>query len=128
MKSAIINGMDVFTVYEKMKEIAEDVRENSEPWLVEIRTYRYRGHSMSDPMKYRTKEEQKEYEKLDPVERIKKYLIDEEIIDEERAEGIEDEVEQTVMDAIDFAEESDFPDEDALYEDMFVEDDYPFHT
>ena len=128
MKSAVINGMDVFTVYEKMKEIAEDVRENSNPWLVEIRTYRYRGHSMSDPMKYRTKEELKEYEKLDPVERMIKYLLEEEIINEDKVDEIQDSVEDTVMEAIEFAEESDFPDEEALYEDMFVEDDYPFHT
>jgi len=128
MKSAVINGMDVFTVYEKMKEIAEDVRENSNPWLVEIRTYRYRGHSMSDPMKYRTKEELKEYEKKDPIERIIKYMLKEDIIDEDRVDEIQDEVEDTIMEAIDFAEESDFPDEEALYDDMFVEDDYPFHT
>lgn len=128
MKSAVINGMDVFTVYEKMKEIAEDVRENSEPWLVEIRTYRYRGHSMSDPMKYRTKEELKGYEKMDPIVRIKDYLLDEEIIDQDKVGEIRDSVEDTVMEAIDFAEESDFPEKEALYDHMFVEDDYPFHT
>ncbi len=128
MKKMVINGMDVLTVYEKMKEIAEDVRENSEPWFVEIRTYRYRGHSMSDPMKYRTKEELEEYEKLDPVERIKNYLLDEDIIDEDKVEEIEQSVEDQVMEAIDFAEESDFPEKEALYDHMFVEDDYPFHT
>ncbi|SMO51334.1 pyruvate dehydrogenase (acetyl-transferring) E1 component subunit alpha [Fodinibius sediminis] len=128
MKSMVLNGMDVFTVYEKMKEVAEDVRENSNPWLVEIRTYRYRGHSMSDPMKYRTKEELQEYEKLDPVERIKNYLLNEDIIDEDKIGEIEDSVEDTVMEAIDFAEESDFPDKSDLYRDVFVEDDYPFHT
>lgn len=128
MKNAVINGMDVFTVYEKMKEIAEDVRETSEPWLVEIRTYRYRGHSMSDPMKYRTKEELKEYEKLDPVERIKNYILDNEIADAEKLQSIEEKIEQEVLDAIDFAEESDFPEEEALYDHMFIEDDYPFHT
>lgn len=128
MKNAVINGMDVFTVYEQMKEIAEDVRENSNPWLVEIRTYRYRGHSMSDPMQYRTKEELEEYEKLDPVARIENYILDEEILSEDEVHDIQDGVEDTVMEAIDFAEESDFPDQEALYEDMFAEDDYPFHT
>lgn len=128
MKSDVVNGMDVFTVYDKMKEVAEFVRENSEPYLLEIRTYRYRGHSMSDPMKYRTKEELEEYQKLDPVERIKNYLLDEDIADENKVEEIEDKVEDDVMEAIDFAEESDFPDKDALYDHMFVEDDYPFHT
>lgn len=127
MKSEAINGMDVFTVYERMKEIAEDVRENSEPWLVEIRTYRYRGHSMSDPMKYRTKEELEEYQKKDPVERIKRYLKDNDLLDDGGIEDIEEKIEQEVMDAIEFAEESDFPDKSDLYRDVFVEDDYPFH-
>ena len=127
MKSAVVNGMDMFTVYDKMKEVAEDVRENSEPWLLEIRTYRYRGHSMSDPMKYRSKEELKEYQELDPIERHKTYLLDEEIAGEDIISDIEQSVEDEVMEAIDFAEESDFPDKEHLYKDVFVEDDYPFH-
>ncbi len=128
MKSAVINGMDVFTVYEKMKEIVEDIRKHSEPWFIEIRTYRYRGHSMSDPMQYRTKEELEEYQRQDPVERIKRYLLDNDIIDQKKVNEIEEKVEKDVMDAIDFAEESDFPSLDHLYKDVFVEDDYPFHT
>lgn len=128
MKNAVINGMDVFTVYEEMKKIADDIRENSEPWFIEIRTYRYRGHSMSDPMKYRTKEELKEYEQKDPVARMEQYLIDEDIVDEDKVEEIQNKVEDEIMEAIDFAEESEFPDKDALYDDMFVEEDYPFHT
>ena len=128
MKSAVVNGMDAFSVYEKMKEVAEDVRENSNPWFIEIRTYRYRGHSMSDPMKYRTKEELEEYEKLDPIERINGYLLDEEIVDQDKIDESHDQVEDTIMEAIDFAEESDFPDKEDLYTDVFVEDDYPFHT
>ncbi len=128
MKSRVINGMDVFTVYETMKEISEDIRKNSEPWLLEIRTYRYRGHSMSDPMKYRSKEELEEYQKKDPIERIKIYAIENDILSEEDIEEVEEKIEQTVMDAIDFAEESDFPDKEHLYKDVFVEDDYPFHN
>lgn len=127
MKSEVINGMDVFTVYEKMKEIAEDVREHSEPWFIEIRTYRYRGHSMSDPMKYRTKDELKEYEDMDPVERIKEYLTSNEIADKDEIVEIQEKVDEEILEAIDFAEESDFPDEADLYKHMFVEDDYPFH-
>lgn len=127
IESGVINGMDVFTVYEKMKEISEFVRENSEPWFLEIRTYRYRGHSMSDPMKYRTKEEQQEYEKLDPVERIKTYILDNDIGDDDTIEDIEEKVEQEILEAIDFAEESEFPEKEDLYRDVFVEDDYPFH-
>ncbi|WP_018127669.1 pyruvate dehydrogenase (acetyl-transferring) E1 component subunit alpha [Balneola vulgaris] len=128
MKSAVINGMDVFSVYEKMKEIAEDVRKNSEPWFVEIRTYRYRGHSMSDPQKYRTKEELDEYQKIDPIERLKTYLLDNDIVKESALKKIDDKVEQEVLDAVEFADNSDFPKEEELYEDMFVEDDPYFHN
>jgi pyruvate dehydrogenase E1 component alpha subunit len=128
MKSEVINGMDVFTVYERMKAIAEDIREHSNPWFIEIRTYRYRGHSMSDPMKYRTKEELEEYQKLDPVERIKSYILDNSIAEQKMLDDIQEKVEQVIMDAIDFAEESEFPELDHLYKDVFVEDDYPFHT
>ena len=126
MKSALLNGMDVFTVYEKMKEIAKDVRETMEPYFVEIRTYRYRGHSMSDPGKYRTKEELEEYKKTDPIERMKSYLKDEKLLKEEEIEKIEEEIEDEVMEAIDFAEESPFPEDEALYEDMYTGTPY-FH-
>lgn len=127
IKSKVVNGMDVFSVYEAMKEIAEEVRENSEPYFVEIRTYRYRGHSMSDPQKYRTKEELEEYQKNDPIGRLKKYLLDEKVLKEEEIQEIEDNVEQEVLDAVEFADEADFPEDSALYDDMFAEDNPYFH-
>lgn len=120
MKSAVFNGMDAFTVYENMKEIAEDVRKEGLPYFVEVRTYRYRGHSMSDPGTYRTKEELQEYQKVDPIERMKTYLLDEKIVKQDKIDEIQDGIEDEVLEAIDFAEESDFPDDDALYEDMFT--------
>src|SRR5699024_7651122 len=128
MKSDVINGFDVFTVFDKMKEIAEDVRKNSQPWLLEIRTYRYRGHSMSDPADYREEGELDDYKQKDPIDRMKNYLMDENIADEDRINEIQEEVDDEVTESIDFAEESDFPDSEALYEDVYVEDDYPFHT
>ncbi len=120
MKSAMFNGMDVFTVYENMKRIADEVREESIPYFVEIRTYRYRGHSMSDPQKYRTKEELKEYQKTDPIERMKKYILDEKVLKKKEVEEIEQKVEDEVLEAIEFAEESPFPEPEELYEDMFT--------
>ncbi len=120
MKNVVLNGMDVFTVYEQMKKIAKEVREDSLPWFVEIRTYRYRGHSMSDPQKYRTKDELEEYQKVDPIERLKTYILDNDIAKEEDLEKIQDKVEDTVLEAIEFAEESPYPEDEALYEDMFV--------
>ncbi len=126
MKNAVLNGMDVFTVYENMQKIAEEVRKDSEPWFVEIRTYRYRGHSMSDPQKYRSKEELEEYQQVDPIERLKSYMLDKDLADEKKIDEITDKVEDTVSEAIDFAEESPFPEAEALYEDMFAGEPY-FH-
>lgn len=127
IKSDVINGMDVFSVYDQMKEAADEVRETREPQFIEIRTYRYRGHSMSDPSKYRTKEEIEEYQELDPIERIKSYLLDNDIADEDKIEEIKEKVEQEVDEALEFADESSFPEKDELYKDVYVEDDYPFH-
>lgn len=120
MKSAVFNGMDVLTVYENMKKISEEVRKDSMPWFIEIRTYRYRGHSMSDPQKYRSKEELETYQKTDPIERLKSYILDKKAASEKDLEEIEQNVEDTVLEAIDFAEDSPFPDDDALYEDMYT--------
>jgi len=128
MKHAVINGMDVFTVYEEMKKIADDVRKTNEPWFIELRTYRYRGHSMSDPQKYRSKEEMEDYQKTDPVERLKTYILDNKVANQKKVDEIESKIEQEVLDAIDFAEESPFPDPEALYEDMFAEENPYFHT
>lgn len=119
MKSAVFNGMDTFTVYENMKKIADDVRKNSQPYFVEVRTYRYRGHSMSDPQKYRTKEELEEYQKIDPIERIKNYLKDEKILKDDKINEIIDKIEDDVMEAVEFADEAPFPEPEELYEDMF---------
>jgi len=120
MKSALFNGMDALTVYENMKKIADDVRKNGEPYFVEIRTYRYRGHSMSDPQKYRTKKELEEYQKIDPVERMKSYLLENDILKEEEVEKMVEDIENEVMEAIEFADETPFPEPEALYEDMFT--------
>ncbi len=127
MKKKVINGMDLFTVYEAMKEMAEEVRKDNQPWFAEIRTYRYRGHSMSDPQKYRTKEELQEYQKVDPIERLKRLMTEEKIAGKKKIEEIEEKVEKVVLDAVEFAENADFPEPEELYDDMFVEEDAKFH-
>lgn len=128
MKSAVINGMDLFSVYEKMKEIADDIRKHSEPWFVEIRTYRYRGHSMSDPQKYRSKEELEEYQAIDPILKLKSYLTSNGIAKDDFFNTIEDKIEQEVLDAVKFADESPFPEQHEMYEDMFDEENPYFHV
>lgn len=128
MKHRVFNGMDVLTVYENMKEIAAEVRKDSMPWFVEIRTYRYRGHSMSDPQKYRTKEEMDEFQQLDPIERLRTLLLSDKSVTAKKLEAIEKEVEEEVLDAVAFADETPFPEPEALYEDMFSGDNPIFHT
>jgi pyruvate dehydrogenase E1 component alpha subunit len=128
MKSALINGMDVFSVYEQMKKIADEVRETSEPCFVEIRTYRYRGHSMSDPQNYRTKDELEEYKNIDPIERLKTYILDKKIAKDEQLKEIMAKVDEEVLEAVSFAEEAPQPPLSELYDHVFAENDYPFHT
>jgi len=128
MKSAIVNGLDAFSVYEKFKEVAADVRENNNPWFLEVRTYRYRGHSMSDPQNYRTKEELAEFKSFDPIERIKDYILKKKIAKQDDLTAIDERIEKTVLDSIDFAEESPFPDLEDLYKHVYAEDDFPWTT
>lgn len=126
MKHDVVNGMDVFSVIDKLSEIADYVRENQEPYFLEIRTYRYRGHSMSDPGNYRSKEEMDEFKALDPVERLKTYISKHKIASKDKIEKITEEIEQEVLDAIDFAENSDRPSEEELYHGVYADDDVDF--
>lgn len=127
MKHAVVNGMDLFSVIDKMQEVVKDIRENSVPWFLEIRTYRYRGHSMSDPGNYRTKEELEEFKNNDPIERLKTYILDKKITKQSDLDNIMDEVESEVLEAIEFAESSPFPDPTELYDHVFSGDDFIYH-
>ena len=99
-----------------------------EPSLLEIRTYRYRGHSMSDPAKYRTAEELEARKEKDPILQLKHYLLESEGRDLKELDAIDEEVKQEVMDSVEFAENSPFPPLETIYEDVYVEDDFPFLT
>ncbi len=127
MDHAIVNGMDVFSVYEKVTEIARKIRETNKPCFLEVRTYRYRGHSMSDPGNYRTKEEMDEFRETDPIERLKSYMLKKKVATEAQIATWSEEIEAQVLDAVEFAEQSPFPDPAALYQDVYAENDYPFH-
>jgi pyruvate dehydrogenase E1 component alpha subunit len=125
MPSSVVNGMDVLACYKAFSEHLAMAHDN-QPSLLEVRTYRYRGHSMSDPAKYRTKEELESKKNDDPIIRLKQYLIEHDLSDNETLDGIDDEVKQEVLDSVDFADESDFPPLETIYEDVYVQDDYPF--
>ena len=105
---------DVFQVREHLAEAVERARTLSEPTLVEIRTYRFRGHSMSDPGKYRTPEELEDRKKKDAVLRARAELIDEKGL-KGAVEKLEAEVEDVIADAVKFAEESPEPGPELLY-------------
>ena len=127
MPSSLVSGMDVFSVYEAMKHHVALARA-SKPSLIEIRTYRYRGHSMSDPQKYRTKEELDAKKDEDPILRLKAYILEHKLASNAQLDKVDDEVKQEVMASVEFAENSPFPDLDTIYEDIYGEDNFPITT
>ncbi len=127
MKGQVVNGMDVFSVYEAVSQHLEMARAG-EPSLLEIRTYRYEGHSMSDPAQYRSKEEVEEFKGRDPLENITNYIQEHGIAVNDELEKIDDRVKEQVQEAIDFAENSSFPPEETIYEDIYEQEDFPFLT
>ncbi len=115
-----LNGMDVLHVYDEMQGAAAEVRDSGTPKFFEIKTYRYKGHSMSDPAKYRTKEELQEYKDQDPIVILQKLLIEEKIMTENEIKKIDDAAKQKSSDAADFAENSEEPEAEALYSDVYA--------
>ncbi|HMB92300.1 MAG TPA: pyruvate dehydrogenase (acetyl-transferring) E1 component subunit alpha [Rhodothermales bacterium] len=125
MQGSLVNGMDVFSVCKAMRDHVAMAREGR-PSLVEIRTYRYRGHSMSDPMKYRTKEELDAKKNEDPILRLKGYILENKLSDNDQLDEVDNAVKQEVKDSVDFAENSEFPPLDSIYDDVYSQEDYPF--
>jgi len=115
-----VNGMDVLEVFDSLQEAVKTVRETSQPLFFEIKTYRYRGHSMSDPAKYRTKEELENYKQQDPILIMKKQLLSEEIFDEKKLEAIDDDAKRVSAESVKFAEESAEPSIESLYSDVYA--------
>jgi len=122
-----VDGMVPETVHEAVERAVRRAREKGGPTLLEIKTYRYKGHSMSDPAKYRSKEEMEEYKLQDPIETTLAKLKNVGVTDEE-IEQINERVKNEVADSVKFAEESPFPDDDEVLKDVYAEDDYPFIT
>lgn len=125
MPAEQVNGMSCEEVHDCMDRVAERARKGGGPTFVELKTYRYRGHSMSDPAKYRTKDEVTQYKKVDPVEVVRATILKNKFLSEKEVEALEEEIEQEVADSVEFADNSPFPTEDELYKDVYV-DEYPF--
>jgi pyruvate dehydrogenase E1 component alpha subunit len=121
-----VDGMIPETVHEAVERAVKRAREQGGPTLLEIKTYRYKGHSMSDPAKYRSKEEMEEYKLQDPVETTLTKLKDNFGVTDEEIQQITERVKHQVEESVKFAEESPYPDDSEVLKDVYAEDDYPF--
>lgn len=126
MPSFVVDGMSVESVHEAIEEASARARKGDGPTLLDIRTYRYKGHSMSDPQKYRTKDEVEDFKGKDPVSQVLNTITSNKLASESEIKKIQEEVKVLVDESIAFAEES--PDLEAheLYEDVYMQKDYPF--
>ena len=116
-----VDGMDVLAVQAAGAEAVAHCRAGKGPFLLEMKTYRYRGHSMSDPAKYRSKEEVEMYkEQRDPIERLKGMMLREQLATEESLKTIETDIKSIVNAAAEFAKESPEPDASELWTDILV--------
>ncbi len=116
----ILDGNDAIEVYTKMREIAEYVRAGNGPVLVESKTYRYLGHSKSDANVYRTKEEIEMWKQKDPIPRLKKFLLENQLATEEEIDAIAEKARAEIEAAVEFAESSPMPSLDTLLDDIYA--------
>ena len=125
MPCAPVDGMDPVVVAESVKEAVDRARKGDGPTFLEMKTYRYKGHSMSDAQKYRTKDEVAEYQKIDPITKVLEMIKKNKWATDKEIQAIQDQVKATVKEAVDFAESSPFPSDDSLYQNVYAEE-YPF--
>nr|WP_297918992.1 pyruvate dehydrogenase (acetyl-transferring) E1 component subunit alpha [uncultured Allomuricauda sp.] len=121
-----VDGMDPAIVAKEVDKAVERARTGGGPTFLEMKTYRYRGHSMSDAQHYRTKEEVEEYKKIDPISQVKDVIFEKGYADEEEIKGIDKRVKELVSECERFAEESDFPPVNQLYDTVYEQENYPF--
>ena len=125
MPCAPVDGMDPVAVAESVKKAVDRARKGDGPTFLEMKTYRYKGHSMSDAQKYRTKDEVAEYQKIDPITKVLDTIKKNKWATDKEIQAIQDQVKATVKEAVDFAESSPFPSNDSLYQNVYAEE-YPF--
>lgn len=128
MPSFTVNGMKPEDVHFALEEAAARARKGDGPTYLNIETYRYKGHSMSDPQKYRTKEEVAEYLSIDPIETTLATILKNKYATQKQIDAINDKVKQIVDESVEFSENSPLPDDSELYKDIYVQEDYPFMT
>ena len=126
MPADTIDGMSAEAVHEGVGRAVKRARENGGPTLLEIKTYRYKGHSISDPQKYRTKEEVDEYKGKDPIQQVLKTILDNKYATQQDIDAINKRVDDIVDASVKFSEESPWPDDNEVLKDIYVDKNYPF--
>jgi pyruvate dehydrogenase E1 component alpha subunit len=126
MPSEPVDAMDVEAVHEAVGRAAARARAGEGPTFLEFKTYRYRGHSMSDPQKYRTKEEVEQWKMRDPLEMCRHRILTQNIATEAELDAIDAKIKVVVEESVKFAEESPYPEAHTAFEDVYVQKDYPF--
>jgi pyruvate dehydrogenase E1 component alpha subunit len=126
MPSGPVDGMNAETVAQEVSKAIERARSGGGPTFLEMKTYRYRGHSMSDAQHYRTKDEVKEYQKIDPITQVLDVIKENDYATEEEIKAIDKRVKDRVSECEKFAEESDYPPIEQLYDMVYEEEDFPF--
>ncbi len=121
-----VDGMTPEAVHEAVARAVKRAREGDGPTLLELKTYRYKGHSVSDPQKYRSKEEVEEYKDQDPIIKVKNTILSNGFGTEEDLKAIDDRINAVVDESVRFAEESPWPDDSEVYKDVYIDANYPF--
>jgi len=126
--SEAVNGMKCEDVHDAMVRAVAHCRNGKGPYFLEIKTYRYKGHSMSDPGKYRSKEEVEDYKTKDPIEDVLKTILAKNFATQSEIDAIDLKITAEIDECVKFAEESAYPAVEELYHDIYVQSDYPFIT
>lgn len=121
-----VDGMNPVKVAEALHEAISRARNGDGPSFLEMKTYRYRGHSMSDAQKYRTKEEVNEYRKIDPISQVKKVILENDFASEEEILSIDSSIKNRVLDCQKFAEDSPYPEKSVMYDAVYEQENYNF--
>jgi len=126
MPAKVVNGMRPEDVHNAIEEAADRARKGDGPTLLDIRTYRYKGHSMSDPQKYRSKDEVNDWMDKDPIDHVLDIIKERKWLKEQEIEEIENWVKKEVEESVAFAENSPYPAAEELYQDVYIQSDYPY--
>jgi len=126
MPSDKLDGMTPEIVHEGVARAVKRARDGEGPTLLEMKTYRYRGHSVSDPQKYRTKDEVEEYKDQDPIIKVRKTILENNFATEAALQEIDEKINGIVEASVKFAEDSPWPDDNEVLKDVYIDQNYPF--